>query len=49
MDNTAYEHELKHYNNNTKDAEVGFSMINSGEILLFLNVSMIGYKRNPPE
>ena len=23
MDNTAYEHDLRHYNNNTKDAEVG--------------------------
>ena len=24
MDNAAYEHDLRHYNNNTKDAEVGF-------------------------
>ena len=25
MDNTAYEHDLRHFNNNTKDAEVGYN------------------------
>ena len=31
MDNTAYEHDMRQYNNNTKDAEVGYDITNVEE------------------
>ena len=35
MDNTAYEHDMRQYNNNTKDAEVGYDRTNVEEAWLF--------------